>query len=263
MLLAQLTDTHVLDPESDEERWVDNNARLALAISALNAEHPAPDLVVATGDLTNDGQPGELAELVRQLGGLDVPLMVLPGNHDDRASLRAAFDQPWGVESHLSWSIECGPIQVIGLDTTVPRQIHGLFDAEREAWLVETLARSAGRPTLIAMHHPPFVSGISWMDGGRLRRAAAFAALVAANPQVNRIVCGHLHRPVQTAVGGVLTTVGLSTVHHVALNLAEDATIEMIRDPAGYQLHNFDGANWVSHTRYIDTGEAAFVPSWA
>ena len=34
MLLAQLTDTHVLDPSSDEERWVDNNQRLAEAVAA-------------------------------------------------------------------------------------------------------------------------------------------------------------------------------------------------------------------------------------
>ena len=86
---------------------------------------------------------------------------------------------------------------------------------------------------------------------------------MAAHPNVTRIVCGHIHRPVQSLVGGALATVGLSTVHHVALNLADVSPIELIRDPAGYQLHRYRDGRWVSHTRYIDTAEPAFAPSWA
>jgi 3',5'-cyclic-AMP phosphodiesterase len=265
MLLAQLTDTHVLDPDSGEERWVDNNARLAMAVESINAERPRPDAVLATGDLTNDGRPAETDELVRQLRGLEMPVLALPGNHDNRALLWAAFDLPWAGPDNLSWTIDVGELRIIGLDTQRPGAIGGVFDAEREAWLTGALADAAadGRPTLIAMHHPPFETGIVWMDHDLYRRADAFAALVAANPHVTRIVCGHLHRPVQSVVAGVLATVGLSTVHHVALNLDPDSDIELIRDPAGYQLHRFQDGRWVSHTRYIDTGEQAFRPSWA
>jgi Icc protein len=265
MLLAQLTDTHVLDPASDEPRYVDNNARLTLAVDSLNGESPAPEVVLATGDLTNDGRPGELAELVRQLARLTVPVLVLPGNHDDRASLRAAFDQPWAAADHLSWVADVGGVRIVGLDTQLPGEMGGLFDPEREAWLAETLAetRASGQATLIAMHHPPFASGLAWMDTGMLARADVFTRVVGANPQVGRILCGHLHRPVQTTVAGVATSVGLSTVHHVALDLDPGAGITMIRDPAGYQLHRYQQGQWVSHTRYIDTGEAAFTPSWA
>jgi 3',5'-cyclic AMP phosphodiesterase CpdA len=229
MLLAQVSDTHVLDPASDEERWVDNNGRLAEAVRALNDERPRPEVVLATGDLTNNAEPGELAELVRLLAPLEIPLLVLPGNHDARDGLRATFDMPWASEDHLSWTVQLGPLRLIGLDTLVPGKAHGELDPEREEWL---------------------------------RRADAFVALLRANPQVSRVFCGHLHRPVQAVVGGVTTTACLSTVHHVALNLAADAPIEIIRDPAGYQLHHYDddSATWVSHTRYIDTGEKPFAP---
>lgn len=265
MLLAQLTDTHVLDPTSGEVRFVDNNGRLALAVGSLNAERPRPDLVLATGDLTNDGQPAQMAELMAQLGRLDIPVLALPGNHDDRGLMRAAFDQPWASPENLSWSVDVGELRIIGLDTTIPRQVPGLFDPEREAWLRSALAdaRTSGRPTLLAMHHPPFASGISWMDDTMLARADAFESLIRDNPQVTRILCGHLHRPVTAVVGGVATSVGLSTVHHVALSLAEHSDIEMIRDPAGYQLHRFEGGRWVTHTRYIDTDQTAFSPDWA
>jgi 3',5'-cyclic AMP phosphodiesterase CpdA len=262
MLLAQVSDTHVLDPASDEERWVDNNGRLAEAVRALNDERPRPEVVLATGDLTNNAEPGELAELVRLLAPLEIPLLVLPGNHDARDGLRATFDMPWASEDHLSWTVQLGPLRLIGLDTLVPGKAHGELDSEREEWLRQALAEAGSRPTAVAMHHPPFASGISWMDRSRLRRADAFVALLRANPQVSRVFCGHLHRPVQAVVGGVTTTACLSTVHHVALNLAADAPIEIIRDPAGYQLHHYDddSATWVSHTRYIDTGEKPFAP---
>jgi 3',5'-cyclic AMP phosphodiesterase CpdA len=263
MLLAQLTDTHVLDPSSDEERWVDNNRRLAEAVAALNGERPRPELVLATGDLTNGGQPGELAELVRLLEPLETPVLPLPGNHDDRDGFRQAFDMPWTEPDHLSWVVDVDRLRLVGLDTMVPGEIGGTLDAERERWLTEALADDPDRPTAIAMHHPPFVSGIGFMDDSNLARHDAFADVVAANPQVGRIFCGHLHRPVQTTVAGVPVTVGPSTVQHVALDLLPGAPTRMIRDPAGYHLHRFDGTTWLTHTRYIDTGEAPFVPSWA
>ena len=263
VLIAQISDTHVLDPTSDEERWVDNNRRLAQAVRSLNDERPAPAAVLATGDLVNDGAPGELAELASLLEPLSAPLLPIPGNHDDRDGFRKIFDMPWSDEGHLSWAVDLGPIRVVGLDTVIPGEHGGALDGEREGWLRATLAAGSDRPTLIAMHHPPFTSGIASMDCSALTGAATFAAVLSENCQVLRVGCGHLHRPVQATVAGVATSVGLSTVHHVALDLDPTAPIQFIRDPAGYQLHHFDGASWVTHTRYIDKAEEAFVPSWA
>jgi 3',5'-cyclic AMP phosphodiesterase CpdA len=224
-------------------------------VRSLNLERPRPDAVLATGDLTNDAKQSELSELQSLLAPLEIPILALPGNHDDRDGIRATFDMPWASDDHLSWVVELGPLRLIGLDTIVPGLPHGELDPAREAWLAGALADTADHPTAIAMHHPPFASGIGWMDQSMLRRAGAFAALLRQHPQVTRVFCGHLHRPVQAVVGGVTTTSCLSTVHHVALNLADDAPIEIIRDPTGCQLRQFDGASWGSHTRYIDTGE--------
>lgn len=265
MLIAQLTDTHVLEAHTTEEHYVDNNGRLAQAVASINAEQPRPDLVLATGDLTNDGRPGEQAELMRMLGELTMPVLALPGNHDDRALMRASFDLPWASPDHLSWVVDVGELRIIGLDTQLPGAVGGMFDPDRESWLASALADAAasGRPTALAMHHPPFPTGIVWMDRGCLARAEVFVNLIRANPHLTRIFCGHIHRPVQSAVAGVPASVGLSTVHHVALNLQPESEVELIRDPAGYQLHRFTAGQWVSHTRYIDTGEAAFSPHWA
>lgn len=263
MLLAQVTDTHMLHPTSDEPRLVDHIGRLELAVASLNAEDPAPAAVLLTGDLTNNSEPGEIETLRTCLEPLNLPALAIPGNHDDRAEIRASFDLPWAADDNLSWIVELDGLSVIGLDTTVPGAQHGDFDPPRREWLTGALARTAPNPTVIAMHHPPFASGIRWMDATMLRNADLFTELVAGASHLTRIFCGHLHRHVVTSVGGVLTSVGPATVHHVELNLSDDAKIELIDDPTGYQLHHFDGTTWVSHIRYIDCDAEPITPHWA
>jgi 3',5'-cyclic AMP phosphodiesterase CpdA len=263
MLLAQLSDTHVLHPDSAEPTLLDHVKRLEQAVESLNAEDPAPTAVLLTGDLTNNSEPGEIETLTKGLAPLTIPMLALPGNHDDRDQIRSAFAMPWAADDNLSWIVDLGELSVIGLDTTVPGAHYGDFDGPRQAWLADALASTAPKPTVIAMHHPPFASGITWMDNSMLRNADVFADLVGSASHLTRIFCGHLHRPITTSVGGVLTSVGPSTVHHVMLNLAETAPIELICDPTGYQLHHFDGTAWVSHIRYIDTGVEPIRPHWA
>lgn len=264
MLLAQLTDTHIVDPAADSELVVDNNARLAMAVARLNAETVQPEMILATGDMTDNGTPVEMDVLAELLAPLRAPVLALPGNHDVRETFRTAFDMPWATEdSHLSWAVDVGDLHIIGLDTVRPGSHGGLFDEERQRWLTDALDASGDRPTVIAMHHPPFLSGIHWMDTMRLDGLEVFADVVGRRSNVIRILCGHLHRPLTATIGGVTTTVGPSTIHHVELNLAPDAPIEVIQDPAGYQLHNITGATWVTHIRYIDTGQQPISPRWS
>ncbi|MEM7324449.1 MAG: phosphodiesterase [Actinomycetota bacterium] len=264
MLLAQLTDTHILAPDFDGEQYVDNNDRLAKAIAALNAENVRPEVVLFTGDLTDTGSAVEMALLAELLAPLEIPLLPLPGNHDLRETFRTAFEMPWATEdSHLGWVAELDDLTIVGVDTIIPGEHGGLIDDERLEWLTESLDDTGDRPTAIAMHHPPFLSGIHWMDEMGLDGRDRFVELVGRYPNLTRIFCGHIHRPLVANVGGAVATVGLSTVHHVHLDLDPAAPVAVIRDPVGYQLHQFDGATWVSHNRYIETGEDPITPAWA
>ncbi len=189
MLLAQLTDTHVVDPEGDNDLLVDNNHRLELAVERLNAETVQPLAVLATGDLTDNGSPTEMELLTGLLAPLEAPLLPLPGNHDRRETFREAFDMPWATEdSHLSWATDVGDLHIIGLDTLMPGTHGGMFDPERQRWLTEALDASGTKPTVIAMHHPPFLSGIHWMDSMRLEGMKTFTEIVARNTNVIRIL---------------------------------------------------------------------------
>lgn len=260
VLIAQLSDTHVVDPGAEPEPWtqvVDCNERLARAVASLGAESVAPDYVLLTGDLVNAASPESMAVLAQLLAPIEAPVLALPGNHDDRDLFRQAFTMPWPASHrrHLSWAVDLGPLVMIGLDTLDPPSDGGRFDDDRRAWLNAIVAAIGNRPIAIAMHHPPFASGIAEMDGMGLEGAADFADTIAPYPNLTRIFCGHLHRPIATTVAGVPAAVGISTVHSVGLDLAPNAVAVAVDEPHGYQLHRFDAETgaWLTHTRYLGT----------
>ena len=263
VLIAQLTDTHVVAWDTDTELYVDNNARAADAVAMLNAEVPTPAAVVMTGDLVNDARPEEYAVLTELLAPLRIPVLPLPGNHDDRSLVRTTFaDFEWADSEHLSWVQVVDGVRIVGLDSTHPGNHGAEFDAERADWLASVLAAPHAGATVLAMHHPPFVTGIEWMDRAGFSGLDALVEIVSSS-SVDRIICGHMHRPIGAAVGGVATQVAMSTVQHVALDLDPTAMVSLVRDPVGYQLHRVDGVDVVTHSRYIDTGEQPFEPDWA
>jgi 3',5'-cyclic AMP phosphodiesterase CpdA len=263
VLIGQLTDTHVLArDDTDTEVFVDNNARLHDAVAAINAETTPVDIVVGTGDLTNDGRADQYGALAEMLADLDRPFLALPGNHDDRELLRSTFpDTPWIDGDHASWAVTVGDVRIVGLDSTDPGSHGGLIDEGRSAWLAGVLADDHDGPTLLAMHHPPYTSGIWWMDQNGFEGLDLLDAVLTANP-VDRIVCGHLHRPMTATFAGAPAQVGMSTVQHVELDFRPDAPVAVIDDPVGYQLHQVTGNSIVTHSRYIRTGPPV-VPSWA
>ncbi len=272
-LIGQLTDTHVAASGPDgvplDELFVDNNTRLASAIASINAEAPALDVLVGTGDLTNWARPQEFEILAELLAPLTVPFLPIPGNHDDRELLRATFpDIPWIDAGHASWVAVVGErtVRIIGLDSTRPGEPGAEFDDEREDWLRSVLAERHDGVTILALHHPPFETGIGWMDASGFLGLDRLRAALAAHP-VDKVICGHFHRPVSSTIAGIPVQVGLSTVQHIALDLTPGAGPSLIVDPVGYQIHRVAGRSIATHTRYIDTPEPSsttrVIPTWA
>ncbi len=264
--IAQISDTHVVDPENPEPLFVPNNERFKDAVTRIEKETPRLHAVLATGDLTNGGQLPQYAAVTEMLEHLTIPFLPIPGNHDDRDGLRVTFpDMPWADAAHASWVMTVNEhVRIIGLDSTDPG-VHGAaFDDEREAWLSDVLANTQqdGVQTILAMHHPPFSSEIQWMDRSGFEGRDRLTG-VLQDSGISRIFCGHLHRPMQSVVAGVPAQVGLSTIWQVALDLGDNPEVQLIDGPCGYQIHRFSGSESVSHVRYIATEAEPFRPDWA
>ena len=254
MLIAHITDTHIKARGKVAYRVVDTASCLAAAVATLNALEPAPDVVVATGDLTDLGRDEEYALLRELLAPLRVPLYAIPGNHDDGNAMRRAFrgDGYLPASGFLHYTVDDLPLRLVALDTVVPGEGGGRLCAERLAWLDHTLATAPDRPTAILMHHPPFQTGIAHMDAIGLDGANSFAGLLVRHRQVERVLCGHLHRSIQCRVGSAVASTAPSTAHQVALDLRRDGQALFKLEPPGFQLHLWQpGTGMVTHTAVI------------
>jgi 3',5'-cyclic AMP phosphodiesterase CpdA len=166
MIIGQITDTHVLPEGRKLGNLIDTNAQLEAAVCLLNRLSTPPDAVLVTGDLTDDGECESYAVLRARLAALDSPFYLIPGNHDRRQALVDAFpDHAYLPRTgYLQYAIEDHAVRLIALDTLVEGSEDGALCEERLAWLDAALAAEPDRPALVFMHHPPFESGIWWMD---------------------------------------------------------------------------------------------------
>ncbi|HEY3597343.1 MAG TPA: phosphodiesterase, partial [Paraburkholderia sp.] len=197
MLLAQISDLHIKQPGALAYRRVDTAAYFARCVGALNALQPRPDAVIVTGDLVDQGDPEQYAHLKSLLAPLSIPYYLLVGNHDDRAALRATFPERQELfdgGEFVQYAVDIGPLRVLALDSLVPGASGGQLCDVRLAWLAAQLDAAQDRPVIVALHHPPFVSGIGHMDRVRLEPLAArrLEALIARYPNVERVICGHI-----------------------------------------------------------------------
>jgi Icc protein len=254
MLIAQITDTHITLKGQRAYDAVDTAGCLERAIAELNALAPAPDLVVVTGDLVDLGQSEEYEYLRSLLAPLRMPLFVIPGNHDAREQMRAAFiaDGYLPRQGPLNYVVDDWPVRLVGLDTLVDGEVGGALGEDQLSWLERTLATGPERPTLVLMHHPPFATGVGYMDRIGFGSAARLAKIVERHPQIERILCGHVHRSIDRRFAGTIAGTAPSTAHQVALNLAAGASLNFILEPPGYQLHWWaEPGALVTHTAAI------------
>lgn len=240
-LIAQITDLHIKAAGRLSYKKVDTRAALQRVIETLNRLVPRPHAVVITGDLVDFGTAEAYQTLRQTLQALRLPWLLMPGNHDDRQQLRAAFPDHLYLQGGetLHWQQRVNDVQLLALDSSVPQQPWGFVDEDQLQWLDQQLQREPQLPTLVMLHHPPFLSGIGHMDQQPLRNADALAAVLRRHPQVERVLSGHLHRSVQARFAGTLACVAPGISHQVAFDLSENGPAHFVLEPPGFLLHRW------------------------
>ena len=254
-LLAQVTDMHIKAGGKLSYRVVDTEGSLARCVEHILKMPQVPDAILFTGDLTDFARPDEYANLSRLLAPLPMPVFLMAGNHDTPEGLRQAFPSHAYLRQRtgkLDYVIDDFPVRIVALDSTVPKQSGGALTDEQLAWLEATLAAECEKPTIVALHHPPFWTGIGHMDKMRLVNPEALEKVIARHSQVERVISGHLHRAIVTRFGGTIASTCPSPSHQVALDLADDAASWFMMEPPQFQLHLWRGGEGVvTHTATI------------
>jgi 3',5'-cyclic AMP phosphodiesterase CpdA len=239
--VAQISDLHIKPPGSLAYGRVDTAKALQRCVASLNELTPRPDLVVISGDLADTPMAEEYEHLKRLLTRLELPFVAIPGNHDSRQSMRAAFPQsPYAFSSGaLNQRVEIGGLDLVLLDSSVAGQPHGELDPATLQWLEAILASAPDRPALMFLHHPPFETGIWHMDRQNLLNADELAPIVKRHPRVQLIAAGHVHRAILTTFGGVSATICPAPNHAVDLDLQRLREPSFKLEPPAFHLHSW------------------------
>ncbi|WP_408590040.1 metallophosphoesterase [Novosphingobium sp.] len=260
VLIAQITDLHLGFPDGCAGE--SNRLRLDRTLAALVALDPLPDLLLATGDLSEFGDRQSYEHLRDVLAGLPFPVHFALGNHDQRAAFHAAFPEAPFAEGFLHYAIETPALRLLVLDTLEIDRHGGGFCEVRAARLTARLDEAPDKPTLIVQHHPPIEVGIAWMNTDPAEPwVERLASCLRGRANVVGLICGHLHRAIAAHWEGLTVTVCPATAPQVALDLRAidpahpDARAMIVADPPGFALHWWNGRQIVTHWQTCEAHE--------
>ncbi|MEM5477371.1 phosphodiesterase [Pacificibacter sp. AS14] len=244
----QITDTHIVEKGRFVCKASDTNASLRKAVAYINKRLPSLgkiDCAIVTGDLTDTGTAEEYAHFSEIMADLDVPWIAIPGNHDTRETMRATFSQQdWMPSSGpIQWLRDFGPFAVLGLDTLLEGAHHGELSDLAFTFVDTQLSTLAGKPLVVATHHPWMHCGITEMDADNLRNGAALMERLEQYPGPTRMISGHVHRAITGQIGSVLCQISPSTCHSVHRDQRKDAVHSLALEPGAVTFFTWpDGA---------------------
>ena len=212
--LLQISDTHITSGQLLFGQ-VDTLAQLERSLRIVAEGRRHFDVMLLSGDLANDGQPEEYRRLRAAVepvaARLGVPVVYMPGNHDDRAAVRTELmDEPAGNGAPIDRVLDLDGLRLILVDSTRPGRGDGFFSEEQAAWLSEVLASPAPAGTVLAIHHPPLPTADEFMAEYAFRDRARFSASIAGS-DIRLIVSGHWHQPGGGNLAGYPIWIGGST----------------------------------------------------
>lgn len=251
--ILQITDCHLV-AKGETIFGSDPQQRLAAAVADINREHADASLCVVTGDLAHHGEPVAYALLRETLDALAVPYQLLPGNHDDRAALAAAFPELVTDSNGFIQSVRDMPAgRFVFLDTVDPGVHSGFYCAARQEWLSSALAQEQDRPVYLFMHHPPFEIAFPKLDQYVLVNGDEFARVVGAHPDIRHIFFGHVHRPVSGSWRGIPFSALRGTNHQNWLTFENGRENICSLEPPAYAVIFLDRETTVVHYHdYLD-----------
>lgn len=252
MLIAQITDLHI--GTGDDIGAEDNYHRLLGVFDRLRQMRRQPDYVIATGDLTEIGSIPAYRLLKEMIADSGYEVLPCLGNHDKTKEYGKVFGTSYLEGGFCQYVQDLGPVQLVVTDTHDETIHGGAFCEARKAWLDQALS-SATKPVLLALHHPPIVTGIDWMGARDADEPwiLAIREVLSKHRNVKKIISGHIHRPMERPFAGSSCVVASATAAEVHLELAPITSSEadgrplIVDEPPGFALHWWDGEEFLTH----------------
>lgn len=251
--LLQLTDFHIFADHSKRLKGIDTNSCLEHVVQHVLASGVAIDHVIVTGDHTHDEEPDSYAFAKSQLQRLAEHWWQVPGNHDDRSTLRSVFPNVDGTgDDQIRFQFDADSWTCIGLDSHLPGSVSGQIETKQIDWLKSQLDKSKARHIAVFLHHPPVDIQSEWMDQIGLEGRNLLAEVVKADSRIQLIVCGHVHHDFRSQLHQATVLASPST----GIQFDPNGTAPTFTsDAPGYRLIELSADGWT--TEVIRVPEAA------
>lgn len=240
--IIQISDPHIVPDGQLAYGRVDTASPLAVCVETINQILPEigpVDMAIVTGDLTDFGTAEEYRRFRDIMEPLEIPYRAIPGNHDNVDAMRLGFaDQGWMPDiGPINWMADFPDLALIGLDTNVSSAAHGHLTDATLVYLQDSLAALRTKPVIVAIHHPPVLTGIEKMDIQNLRDSQKLKDILSAYEGELRLICGHVHRNIVASFGGVICQIAPGTSHAVTLDQRIDAPNCLTKEPGAFLIH--------------------------
>ena len=207
VLLVQLSDSHLFAEADGRLLGMDTCDSLQRVIALVEQEQPRIDLVLATGDLSQDGSLASYQRFRQLTDSLAPQVRWFPGNHDEPAAMQAACAGTALLDSVL----DIGQWRIILLDSSIVGAVPGYFAEEQLSLLDQALDSAGARHVLVSFHHHPVSIGCRWMEPIGIRNPQALFERLAGRSQVKALLWGHVHQEFDQQLHGMRLLASPST----------------------------------------------------
>ncbi|WP_242610305.1 3',5'-cyclic-AMP phosphodiesterase [Fluviicoccus keumensis] len=231
--VVQITDCHLFAGTDGRLLGLCTEDSLGLVLDKVRKEQPQIDVILATGDISQDATPEAYLRFHKHLESFGAPHYWLQGNHDITLPMISTL----GGRSRLSpCVIDQAGWRIIMLNSSVEHQVPGKFTPAELDFLKASLEESRDRHVMICLHHHPVPMGCKWLDTQVVRNAAEFLAIVDAYSHVRVILWGHVHQASDQMRNNVRMLSSPSTCVQFKA-LSDDFAIEEDLNPGYRWLH--------------------------
>lgn len=247
MLIAHLSDTHIVDDNESLSPISSMSHNLSECINYINGFIPKIDLVMISGDIVNSAKYSEYLKAYKLFCKFKIPFYVLPGNHDNPKTLKVVFKEHFpcldeSIEVY-DYIIEEYDLRILALDSSQKKHAGGNLSTSQLDWLDRKLSEQPLKPSVIFLHHMPVNIGISETDIDGFIGKEKLASIVQSNSQIKTIACGHVHLKVDTLWQGTLVSSAPSIGLGLVLEMNLDLNSKFILSKPMFQLIQLNKEN--------------------
>lgn len=241
MIIIQISDLHITRDGIKACGITPTSTNLAQCIKHINNLNPPADLVLVTGDITNEGRLEETKRAKSILDTLDAPYFITPGNHDDRKHLETIFGSPHLVVENgfINYVIDDYKLRMICMDSTITGKSGGEICKVRADWLDKEISKDLEKPTIVFMHHPPIMYGILETDENGFSGEKVLGSVIEKYSNIKALLCGHIHLQTHSYWRGTVISTAPSMGMQLLLDLTLTLPSQFYNEPPAYQLHYF------------------------